>query len=161
MIRLFWLSAAFTGMLMVEAQGGDAKKEQDKKPMPPVYYPLKIGNRWEYDLTANGSQSKMILRIAKTETIDGIPLMVLEAEVNGQVAATEHLRETAEGILRYRMNQFVPDPPFLLLKFPVKSGMKWDGAFKAGQAKATYASETAEETVEVPAGKFKTIRVAI
>ena len=125
------------------------------------YYPLQIGNRWEYDLIAGGKTVTMVNRIGKVETIDNVPLTVLEATLNDKLIATEHLRHTDKGLLRHRINQFAPDPPLMLLRYPAKAGDQWEGEFKIGAAKATYACRTQEETVEVPAGKFKAIRVNI
>jgi hypothetical protein len=103
----------------------------------------------------------MITRIARIEAIKKQPAAVLEAEVNGKVTATEALRWTGKGLVRLRTNAIESSPPLLLLKLPVKAGDKWEGEFEADGKKATYTAETREETVEVPAGKFKTMRVAI
>jgi hypothetical protein len=145
------------------SHAGDGKKDKgDKKEAAvPDYFPLQVGNRWVYKVDANGNVVTLISRIARIEMIDKQPLARLEAEVNGKVAATEHLQQTPMGVLRYRTNDFVPTPPFMLLKSPVKAGDKWAGSFKVGAVETKYASEAQEETVDVPAGKFKTIRVAI
>ena len=49
----------------------------------------------------------------------------------------------------------------MLLQYPAKADEKWKGDFTADEKKATYFVETAEETVAVPAGKFKAIRVTL
>jgi hypothetical protein len=162
MTRQRWLIAAFSVLWLLEAGSsgaGDAKKDKEAK--APSYYPLEVGTKWEYDLTINGNVLQMNSKIVRTEKIDDVPLAVLEAEIGGKATATEHLRQTAKGLLRYRTNQFVADPPLILLPSPVKPGDKWGGAFMVGESKAKYAAQVQEETVEVPAGKFKTLRVAI
>jgi hypothetical protein len=125
------------------------------------YYPLEVGNTWEYKLTANGNVVTMVSKIAKIEEIEGKSLSLLEAAVNGNVAATEHLQRTKAGIERFRTNGIAATPPFLLLKYPVKPGETWGGEFVAANDKGKYTSQATAETVEVPAGKYKTIRVAV
>src|SRR5262245_59032220 len=142
------------------ASAGDGKKGDGKKGSPD-YYPLRIGNQWEYRLTVNDKPVTMINRIAKTEKIGDTPWFVLEAEVNGKVTATEHLRHTEDGLVRLRTNTFEASPPLLLLKRSAKPRDKWGGEFEVKCKKAKYTAEVKEDTVQVPAGKFKTIHVAI
>jgi len=156
MLRFLTFAALFGCLLAPWSHAGDPKK---KAPEPVDYYPLQVGNSWVYDLDANGKKLTMDSKIARVEVIDGVPLAVLEAEINGQVAATEHLRTNDKGTFRHRMNQFVPDPPIMLLKSPLKADDKWSGEFQIGNVQAKYSAETKAEDVEVPAGKFKTIRV--
>jgi len=154
--------AVFILLLLIPAiaqAGADA--QEVKVANTPEYYPLQVGNTWEYNLTANGNVAKMTSKIAKIETIDGQALSLLEAAVNGNTVATEHLRRTDKGIERYRTNGIASTPPFLLLKYPAKPGETWGGEFTAAADKGKYSSQSAEDMVEVPAGKFKTIRVAV
>jgi hypothetical protein len=132
---------------------------QDKK--TPSYYPLQVGNQWTFHLDANGNTARAVSRIAKIETIDEIPLALLEASVNGKVVASEHLRQTSEGIFRYRNNRAEITPPVCLLKYPAKSGDKWGGDLKVGDDKGKYNAEAFEENIEVKAGKFKAMRVTL
>ena len=127
LIAALGLTAAFAPNFV--SAGGD-KKDVAVKTLN--YYPLQVGNRWDYDLTANGNTVPMTTTIARTEKIDDVPLAVLEMSMQGKIIASEHLRQTDKGIIRYRTGQFVPTPPFVLVKYPVKSGDKWDGEFKVG-----------------------------
>jgi hypothetical protein len=140
------------------ARGQDEKK---KAPPPPNYYPLQVGNEWNFRVTVGGNSVNAISRIAKIETIDGKPLARLEASLNGNIVATEHLRVTPEGVFRYRNNGQEIVPPICLLKFPAKSNSKWDGNIKVGAEQGKYFCEAKEANVEVPAGKFKALHVAI
>jgi hypothetical protein len=145
----FLLAAAVSG-------GGETKKDK-----PVDYYPLQVGNQWNYKLDVNGKDITMITRIAKIETIKEKAYARLEAEVMGKVTATEHLRVTDKGIIRLKTNDFEADPPLLLVKSNVKAGDKWGGAFTVMGKKAKYDAVAEEEMVKVPAGRFKTMRVAI
>ncbi len=55
-------------------------------------------------------------------------------------------------------------PPFQLIPYPPTPGTKWKGAFAVQGEKGThtYAGEVQKpETIKVPAGEFKTVRVFI
>jgi len=140
----------------VSIAGGDKKGKE-----APDYYPLQVGNQWNYKLDVNGKEIAMITRIAKIETIKDQPYARLEAEVMGKVTATEHLRKTDKGVIRLRTNTIEADPPLLLIKTPLKAGDKWGGEFTADGKQAKYETRVSEEMVKVPAGRFKTMKVAI
>jgi hypothetical protein len=125
------------------------------------YYPLQVGNKWDYKVEAAGSSAQAVSRIVKVENIDGVSLARLEATVNGNVVANEHLRSDDKGVFRYRNNGQPIDPPICLLRYPAKSGDKWDGDITVGKEKGKYSCETREENVEVPAGKFKAMKVTV
>ncbi len=139
---------------------------QEKKQNTPgtSYYPLQVGNQWSFRVTVGENSANAISKIAKMETIDGLDLAKLEAIVNGNVVATEHLRETEKGIFRHRNNGAEITPPICLLEYPVKlkETSKWRGDIKVGADKGTYSCEAKQEGVTVPAGEFKdAIRVSI
>ena len=161
MTRYLW--PAPLGVLLLLAAGYCGAGGGDKKSAltMPDYYPLQVGNQWKYRLDVNGKEVTMTTKIAKIETIDQQKLARLEAAVDGNTSATEHLQQTDKGIFRFRTNGIESSPPLLLLKYPAKNGDKWSGAFTASDSKATYSCEAMEEEVVVPAGKYKTIRVAI
>lgn len=141
----------------------EPKKEETGKKVAKAanYYPLQFGNQWNFRLEAGGNSASVVSKIAKIEKIDDVPLARLEATIKDKVVATEHLRQTDEGIFRHRNNGQEISPPICLLKYPVKSGAKWSGDITVGAEKGKYACEATEEDLEVAAGKFKTIRVSI
>ncbi|HMF20456.1 MAG TPA: hypothetical protein VKE98_24815 [Gemmataceae bacterium] len=141
--------------------GARANSQDKKDSKTPNYYPLTVGNEWTFQVTAGGNTAQAVSRIVKMETINEVPLAYLEASVKGKVVATEHLRQTKEGVFRYRNNRQEITPPFCLVKYPVKSGSKWSGDIAIGNDKGKYYSEAIEETVEVKAGKFKAMRVSV
>jgi len=136
------------------------EKTQDSK----SYYPLKAGNKWTYqiesDSVAKGS-AKLINQIAKIEKIDGVSLARLETIAKGKVAATEHLNATEKGIFRNRYNGTEVSPPICILKFPIKKGSTWKTESKVGDEKLSVSCKSDEDEIEVPAGKFKTVKVVM
>ncbi len=145
--------------LLATALVSAGKPANEKKDPPPNYYPLEVGNEWQFNITVGEKTTKMDSRIAKIENIDGVALARLECGVNNQVSATEHLRQTEKGVFRHRYNGAECDPPVCLLQYPVKASARWEGKLTVGKEKAKYSCETKDETVEVGAGKFKCVRV--
>ncbi len=128
----------------------------------PDYYPLKVGAKWHYRLKAAGQDNaKIVLQLAKFETIDGQRLGRMETVANGSVVASEHLASTAKGVFRHRFNGIEVMQPLCLLKYPVKDGESWDSAFSVGTEKATATCRVGREEIEVPAGKFKAVTVRV
>ena len=136
------------------------EKTQDSK----SYYPLKVGNKWTYqiesDAVAKGS-SKLMNQIAKIEKIDGVSLSRLETTAKGKVVASEHLSITDKGIFRNRYNGTEVSSPICMLKFPIKKGSTWKVESKVGEEKLSVSCKSDEEEIEVPAGKFKTVKVVM
>ena len=149
-------------MLLVSASLVNVRGDE-KKPVPvvPNYFPLQAGNEWQYEGNLNGKEGKITMRIAKIETIDRRKLARLEGVVEGEIVTTEHLQQTEKGIQRHRFNGAEITPPLMVLKYPAKDGDKWSGEVSSGDQKIKYSSEATEEQIEVPAGKFKTIRVIL
>lgn len=132
------------------------------KPTAPDYYPLKPGTKWHYRVTVGGRTGAVACRIAKVETIDGQPLARLETVVGEKSVASEHLRTDAKGIYRHRANGLEPVPPIQLLRYPVKDGDRWESEFSVGEEKGKLAVVViGKEEVEVPAGKYKAVKVEV
>lgn len=154
------LTPVYGILIFLAAAFADAQEKQEDL-VTANYYPLQVGNQWRFKVTVGENSANAISRIAKLENIDGQDLARLEALVNGNVVATEHLRQTDKGIFRYRNNSADITPPICLLKYPIKNKEKWDGDIKVGNDKGKYFCEAKEDTIDVPAGKFETIRVTI
>jgi hypothetical protein len=151
-------------LVLLGAVPGAAAGPGQVKPVQqtPNYFPLQVGNAWHYQLTANANKAKVVNRIGRTETVNGVALAVLETSVPDKgVVNTEHLLQNDKGIFRYRNNTQDLNPPLLLMKFPFKAGEKWEGDITINNEKGKYYSEAQAETITVPAGQFKTVRVVI
>lgn len=147
--------------LMVAGLSGQTLAVGDNS-TPPDYYPLKVGAKWHYRFTAGGGQTgKIMNQIAKLEKIDDQQLARLETVAQGNVVASEHLSNTAKGIYRHRYNGIEVSPPVCILRFPIKQGDSWGGESKVGDQTVKLTSRVGEEEVEVPAGKYKTIKVQV
>lgn len=130
------------------------------------YYPLVPGTRWDFrfrivvgkDVKDKGSISEVV---AGVETINNIPLVRVEAHVEGKVVATEHLRVTDTGVYRYRTQGAEAKPPLLVLRYPVKTGDSWQYATQVGNESIQGSVQTRFDVVEVPVGKIKCVATDI
>jgi hypothetical protein len=165
MLRLLTLSLAATFFALAgwsySAAKGTKKEKEDEKTVKPVddFYPLQVGNQWHYRVEAGGNSVEAVSKIAKIEFIDNAFLARLESTVNSKVVGTENLRVTSKGVFRYFNNGQRINPAVCLLKYPAKSGDKWGGKISVGEEQGKYSCDAEEENVEVPAGKFKAMKV--
>ncbi|MCY2940148.1 MAG: hypothetical protein NTV50_00590 [Planctomycetota bacterium] len=136
---------------------------QEKTQETKSYYPLKAGNKWTYQIESDTAAkgSKLINQIAKIEKIDGVSLSRLETTAKGKVVASEHLSITDKGIFRNRYNDEKINPPICILKFPTKKDSTWKTESMTGAEKLSVSCKSDEEEIEVPAGKFKTVKVVM
>ena len=158
-------------LILVTAFPGLAQEAKvQPKDKPPDYYPVKVGTKWEYKVGVDNVQpATVVYRISKIEGTGDKALAVLEQLVNDQVQATEHIGVREDGVYRYRLimksekattSEF--SPPVCLLKYPVKEGSYWETGTKLGTKEFTVIGrEGPLEEVEVPAGKYKAIKVKI
>lgn len=125
------------------------------------YFPLLPGTRWEYRFQVGGETKGSITEmVAAIETINNVPLARLEAQVQGNVVGTEHLRATPQGVFRYRTQGTEIKVPVPVLRYPVKAGDSWE-VDTMDQERVKGKVTTSFEVVEVPLGKFKALATDI
>jgi len=124
------------------------------------YYPLQVGNRWDYRLGDNHYS----MRVAKHEKVGDYMCARVEMMVDDKVTAHEHIADTNEGVVRVAYDDRRSEPPLLFLKLPPAKDQTWkvdsvigktdkspgekvSGSFKAGEA----------AKVSEPAGTFENV----
>lgn len=123
-------------------------------------FPAKVGSQWDYAVESKGKAAGAVTnKVTKIETIDGQSLIRMESFVKDKVVASEHLAVTDQGVFRHRINGSEATPPVCVIKFPVKADETWDIDTKIGQELLTGQSVVGFEEIEVPFGKFPTVRV--
>ena len=117
------------------------------------YFPLETGTSWTY-LTHGGRD--YVKRVVGRETVNATSCAVVQ---HGDLE--KHWISAGEdGVRVHRSKGVTFDAPLLLFKFPLKAGDAWTGEARAGEGPIAYAFATAgEEDVEVPAGRFRAVRV--
>jgi hypothetical protein len=137
----------------------------DEKPAATAYYPLKVGNTWQYRVGEN----RFTMKVAKMEEIkvagaNGKETKVecarLEQIVNNKVVSFEHIAVTADAVLRYTTEGKSVNPPIPFLKLPPRKGATWDFEAKIDGQLAKGKFIEGEEVVKVPAGTYKAVSVA-
>ncbi len=125
----------------------------------PDYYPLTVGTKWIYAVTADGQKSKLTNQVAKIETIDGKKLAVVETLTDGVVTATVHIAATDKGVFCHRMNGVELSPPICILKYPFKKDDTWEVETTVSAEKMTVKGKAVDiEEVTVPTGKYKALK---
>lgn len=121
------------------------------------YYPLKLGNRWEYQA---GSTTITTTVTDVTARKDGMSASTIETRVNDAVVATEVIAVSDKGLFHEKTNNSPVNPPLMFLKFPVKANATWaaDAVCGVTTIGVTYTVHESED-IKVPAGKFKAVRV--
>lgn len=135
------------------------------------YFPLAKGHRWVYR-TDYDEDTLIVHEVTGSEKIGETDcLMVEHRAVNAKEERNRLLRKewlaAGEGgvrihkVLRGRSEMDV-DKPFFKLKRELKKDDEWEGDAKASENPAHYHFRVdQEEDVEVPAGKYKAIKVAV
>lgn len=128
----------------------------------PDYYPLNVGERWEYKVQVADKTMEVANEITKIETINNDSLARVETVSNGKTLATEHLKTSEKGIFRYRIQGLEVNPPLCLLRYPVKEGDAWETQITTGGENAKVTCRVlGQRKIKVSAGEFDTVLVEI
>jgi hypothetical protein len=143
--------------------------------------PTVQGTTWQYTMTQEAGEGvrfsdtkpdadgkvrlDVIYRIAGTENIDGQDLLKFEMHRAGMITNTDLVTVDEFGITCLaRIDQGGEmtklDPPQTMIAAPLKTGTTWDFDGDVAGAKVhQHYKVTAEEDVQVPAGKFRAFRI--
>jgi len=133
------------------------------KDAPAVYFPTRVGDRWVYD---DGKEKESVREVTAVQV--GRDETIVTVSEPGRKAVAERVAVSAAGVRRLEFNGFPLDGDWLL-KLPAKEGDKWEFDTPAQQdergrglrgEKGTVTVGPTEE-VEVPAGKFRSVRLEI
>lgn len=156
MSRLVTLSLALA--VFPPVAGSAPKPKGDDKPV--LYVPTAVGDKRVLELTRNGVSSETTEWVTVVETKGGMTIVSLSREEGGPTMY--QYGASADGVFRVSSGKLFYDPPTRLLKLPPKEGETWEVEARATAAnpsrKVKYTTGEVEE-VEVPAGKFKAVRV--
>ena len=122
-----------------------------------AYYPTKVGTKRVYDQTGGGRYVEVITEV---KTKDGQTQVTVCEETDGQLEPSDVVAVSEKGLTSLFSGSDKFDPPVTFLKLDAKPGDGWDVDSAAGglKLKGRFTLK-GEEEVEVPAGKFKALRV--
>jgi hypothetical protein len=128
-------------------------------PAPPVtYQPSKVGTKWVYEV--EGTKKENVATVVAAEKQGELVVVRIRYRIEDVFDSSEIVSVGKDGIYRHAVADSLFDPHVCLLKLPVKVGEKWRTDFTAGDHKSTGTRVVeAVEEVEVPAGKFRAVRV--
>jgi hypothetical protein len=131
----------------------------DDKKTTTDYYPLTVGNTWQYKVGTTG----FLLKVAKKEKVKtdkgDIECARIELVTNNKTASFEHIGITPDAIVRYTFEGKPAAPPIPFFKLPPKKGASWEVDSKIDGQVLKGKFTSGEEEIKVPAGSFKTVTV--
>ncbi|MBO0700606.1 MAG: hypothetical protein J2P46_19575 [Zavarzinella sp.] len=141
-------------LLLVALASSIAHAAPAPKAKDAVWFPTKEGDTRVYEVRSGDKVEGVYTDVVtKTEKKDAALHVTVRREFERHAPYITTIAMANDGLFRVASDGRALDKPILLLKTPPKVGAKWelDGG-------ARYAV-TKEEEVEVPAGKFKAVRV--
>jgi len=137
------------------AESAPRPKEGDK---PLLYLPTTVGDQRVLLVDSKGGE--VIEWVKRVEKKGEMTVVYFGREQDGP--ALYAYGASPDGVFRISNGSFIYDPPYRLLKLPAKEGEKWESVSPAMGGAPKYVfkfTSGTEEEVEIPAGKFKAIRV--
>ncbi len=121
------------------------------------FHPTGKGTKWVY----KSGSTRIASKIDEVEVKGGETIVnIVFEEPNNKTSPVETLLLNEKGVFRTRALGDEVDPPICLLKLPAKVGTKWSGKLDDFVI-VDNSTIVGIEEVEVPAGKFKAIRVEL
>jgi hypothetical protein len=132
-----------------------------KEKAAPLYYPTRVGDSRLYELRTGGETSAHRDIVTAVEAKDGVHRVTLSRVTEGEPEVMGLVEVSAKGVYRLRSGGVTFKSPLPVVKLPVKPGETWDNRADsdAGAAALKKFTLVGEEEVEVPAGKFKAVRL--
>jgi hypothetical protein len=149
-------------ILVASGVAGSAPKLKD---LPAGdYFPTTVGDRWVTEMQYKSGTSEYTEVVTAVEKKDGGLVVTVGRESDGKLLPqTSDVRVTNKGLFRMSLLGTMYDEPYCILKLPLKPGESWTSQVSSGGTVTSTFKYKAikEETVEVPAGKFKAFRIEV
>lgn len=134
------------------------------------YYPLAKGSKWVYS-TDFAEDTELVHEVIGTEKIGDVECFIVEHKTVGPVLGTRMMRKEwlaadGDGVLIHKVSRGKSEldvvKPFFKIKHVLRKDDEWKGQAKAEENPPQYEYRVeGEEDVEVPAGKFKAVKVHV
>jgi len=165
-----WLARGY-GAVKESYSGGSSLELVRLGGIPDTYFPVGKGYKWTYK-TDYDEDTDLVHEVMGSEKVGDVDCLVVEhRSVNAKeerirILRKEWLAVSDEGVRIHKIlrgrGEMTVDKPFFKLKSDLKKDDEWEGEAQASEnpAKHTY-RVGGEEEVEVPAGKFKAIKLSV
>lgn len=135
--------------------------------IPPDYFPLKVGDWWKYRWTSNGKSNEFTIKVVKTEkSSDNVMMYLIETTMPNQIIQDWYSKPQGwvqMHKMAYPKNNMTGEysPVKKFIQNPLSQGASWEwkGTGMMGVEIEEKNMVKGNEGVEVPAGKFGTMRV--
>jgi len=134
------------------------------------YYPLAKGSKWVYS-TDFAEDTELVHEVLGTEKIGDVECFIVEHKTVGPVLGTRVMRKEwlaadGDGVLIHKVSRGKSEldvvKPFFKIKHILRKDDEWTGQAKAEENPPRYEYRVeGEEDLEVPAGKFRAVKVHI
>ena len=138
-----------------------------------AFFPLKVGNRWVYEKEMNSAgDPDVTVIVSGMGKVEGVECSIYETYIGREFNRREYLEvrpqqgifsRKRELIIDGEMKEFYPQPPDMILKFPLKLGDSWewkDNSLHKLKGFNTF-KITGFEKVKTPAGEFDCFKIEV
>jgi hypothetical protein len=134
------------------------------KDNPAHYYPTRVGDTAVHEIRTGDRTRESVEVVTRVEEKGGALHVTSEFQMDGQLPKFDRTVEVSDtGVTRYAAVGRNLDTAMRMLRLPAKVGATWHFEFRspAGEKRRefSYTITAVAEDVEVPAGRFKAIRV--
>src|SRR5262249_240569 len=146
-------------LLLVSASASAAPGP--KKDEVPAYWATHVGDKWVYEEKAGDITREETQVVTRVEQKGSTVIVSIGREVKRTVVPAGRIAGSDKGVFRQSTDKRDLDPPLCLLASPPKPGTAWENSLRLSDqtlAKSKY-KVVGEEAIEVPAGKYRAIRV--
>jgi hypothetical protein len=139
----------------------ESNAEPKKADKSSLYFPIIKGTRRVYEVKAGGNTSEFIDVVTRVDEKDGRYKVSVGREVGGKVMPLLTAEVSTDGLSWLSAGNRDYNSPSRQLKLPIKAGETWEWQAEDPADKAIKMSyrTIGEEEIEVPAGKFRAVRV--
>jgi hypothetical protein len=124
-----------------------------------IYFPTTVGDTRVYESSAEGIKTSEQIEIVESVEKKDDMFLVTTIRMQGKTKRPYmQMKVTEQGLTRVKTGTTMNSTPIIMLKVGARVGETWEHEVDAVIGKYT-CKIIAEEELEVPAGKFKTIRV--
>lgn len=159
------LALAFVSAVALAPSFGAAAPVPDD-----TYYPLAKGSKWTYS-TDYADDTILVHEVVGTEKVGDVECFIVEHKTVGPTLGTRVMRKEwvaadADGILIRKVSRGKSEldvvKPFFKIKHILRKDDEWKGDAKAEENAPHYEYRVeGEEDVEVPAGKYRAVKVHV
>src|SRR5262245_12906540 len=146
-------------LFVPSAESAPKLKDGEK---PALYFPTTIGTKRVLEIRVGGKTSELIEVVTAVDKKDDMIVVSVGREEGAKVVPFVQYGVSEKGMFRVSSSGRAHNPPGCLLRLPATPGDTWDEELpvrtKDGPLKMKYTTDK-EEDIEVPAGKFRAVRV--